>query len=371
MEQPMTTQPPAADSVSLSDAAVAQAFRERITINESPFVYHAVIDLAREIEALRERELDAGGGDLTEDGSLTYAGQRKVVEHMTTELAAAIGILQKVQQRAEAIDCQPQPTTPPAVEGDGGSWMGQALHDFAEYFAKNFPQGTEIYDPSWHAPKIFRNALWHIEQAQKRDAATPPGEAVSGDTHEERAHMQTIDERDHAYEIIDDILDLVLGSDRPEWSSAYDFTDAVHDVAEHVEALTKQAAQVGVNLATCDWPAKPFSVKDEPGEHDPCYLVMPDGSMVAFNHHAENGVDQARAQFVAIACNEALAKREGGVTDSERLSFLVDNHYMAQRLRDTGAWVLLDGQGYLVFPGSHETAFDVIDAALTASRKGG
>lgn len=88
-----------------SDAAVAQAFRERITINESPFVYHAVIDRAREIEALRERELDAGAGfnGMTDGGSLTYAGQRKVVEHMTTELAAAIAARDSAETKLTAV----------------------------------------------------------------------------------------------------------------------------------------------------------------------------------------------------------------------------------------------------------------------------
>jgi len=55
--------------------------------------------------------------------------------------------------------------------------------------------------------------------------------------------------------------------------------------------------------ADCQWPASPFTVKDMPGEHEPCYLVMPDGGMVAFVHHATNGVDQARAKFIAAACN--------------------------------------------------------------------
>lgn len=55
--------------------------------------------------------------------------------------------------------------------------------------------------------------------------------------------------------------------------------------------------------AECEWSAGPFTVRDEPGEHDPCYLVMPGGPMLALNHHARNGVDQARAKFIADACN--------------------------------------------------------------------
>jgi hypothetical protein len=57
--------------------------------------------------------------------------------------------------------------------------------------------------------------------------------------------------------------------------------------------------------AECEWPAQPFTVRDEPGEHDPCYVVMPGGGMLPFVHHAKNGVDQARARFVVNACNAA------------------------------------------------------------------
>lgn len=64
---------------------------------------------------------------------------------------------------------------------------------------------------------------------------------------------------------------------------------------------TPQPAQ-GEYPPECAWPPKPFTVRDEPGEHDPCWLVMPDGAMVAFNHHAEHGVDQARVKFIADAC---------------------------------------------------------------------
>jgi hypothetical protein len=60
-------------------------------------------------------------------------------------------------------------------------------------------------------------------------------------------------------------------------------------------------------FADCDWPnGGRFSVHDMPGEHDPCYLIMPGGATLALNHHAQNGVDQARAQFIADACNVAL-----------------------------------------------------------------
>lgn len=57
----------------------------------------------------------------------------------------------------------------------------------------------------------------------------------------------------------------------------------------------------------CDWPPEGgFWFYDSPGEHDPCYVVMPGGAMIALNHHAGEGVDIARAKFIIDACNEAL-----------------------------------------------------------------
>lgn len=55
-----------------------------------------------------------------------------------------------------------------------------------------------------------------------------------------------------------------------------------------------------------DWPTGEFRVQDEPGEHDPCYLVCPDGLMLAFNAHAINGTDQRRAQWIAETLNARL-----------------------------------------------------------------
>ena len=55
-----------------------------------------------------------------------------------------------------------------------------------------------------------------------------------------------------------------------------------------------------------DWPHGIFRVEDEPGEHDPCWLITPGGVCYAFNAHAVNGFDQARAQWVADTLNAAL-----------------------------------------------------------------
>lgn len=42
-----------------------------------------------------------------------------------------------------------------------------ALEYFSAYFANNY-YGTVVFaDPRWHAPKVFRAALWALKQAQK------------------------------------------------------------------------------------------------------------------------------------------------------------------------------------------------------------
>lgn len=70
-------------------------------------------------------------------------------------------------------------------------------------------------------------------------------------------------------------------------------------------------------LRQCDWPETGiFQFVDEPGEHEPCYVVMPGGSMLALNHHDGPGVDIARAKFIVEACNAAL--REALLAAEER-----------------------------------------------------
>ena len=59
-----------------------------------------------------------------------------------------------------------------------------------------------------------------------------------------------------------------------------------------------------------EWPeGERFTFYDEPGAHDPCYVIMPGGAMIPLNHHAGEGVDVARAHFIIDACNAALAQR--------------------------------------------------------------
>lgn len=63
----------------------------------------------------------------------------------------------------------------------------------------------------------------------------------------------------------------------------------------------------GPSVEACAWPrGTVFTFHDEPGEHDPCYVVMPDGASLPVNHHAGPGVDIARAKYIITACNAAL-----------------------------------------------------------------
>ena len=62
-------------------------------------------------------------------------------------------------------------------------------------------------------------------------------EAQPGDALDE-----ALRERDDAEDFINELLDEVLGVDRPEWSSAYNRYDAMNDVRERITALHKPAA---------------------------------------------------------------------------------------------------------------------------------
>ena len=53
---------------------------------------------------------------------------------------------------------------------------------------------------------------------------------------------EVLRERDDAEDFINELLDEVLGVDRPEWSSAYNRYDAMNDVRERITALHKPAA---------------------------------------------------------------------------------------------------------------------------------
>lgn len=107
-------------------------------------------------------------------------------------------------------------------------------------------------------------------------------------------------------------------------------------------------------LKDCDWPdGKGFSVQDDIDEHLPCYVHMPCGGGIAFHHHAVNGVDQARAQFVADACNAWLAVlRANGQCNEPRERVAGTLRDDAQAMRELG----IDSS----VPTNMETAADML-----------
>ena len=70
-------------------------------------------------------------------------------------------------------------------------------------------------------------AVQLVEAAPK----TAPGDALD----------EAMRERDDAEDFINELLDEVLGADRPEWSSAYNRYNAMDDVRERITALHKPA----------------------------------------------------------------------------------------------------------------------------------
>lgn len=73
----------------------------------------------------------------------------------------------------------------------------------------------------------------------------------------EREFDEILKQRDHREEVIDALCDAVLGENRPEWSSAYDFADAISDVRERITALTQPLATEGQDGGA------PFKATDE------------------------------------------------------------------------------------------------------------
>lgn len=61
----------------------------------------------------------------------------------------------------------------------------------------------------------------------------------------EKNESNLIAQRDHCEEVIDRMADAVLGKDRPEWSSAYDFMDAAQEVDDRIAELESQLEAIG------------------------------------------------------------------------------------------------------------------------------
>ncbi len=85
-----------------------------------------------------------------------------------------------------------------------------------------------------HSMRDFADRTHALRMEQAAPKAAPgaaPGDAID----------EALRERDEADDFINELLDEVLGADRPEWSSAYNRYDAMSDVRERITALHKPA----------------------------------------------------------------------------------------------------------------------------------
>lgn len=143
-------------------------------------------------------------------------------------------------------------------------------------------------DPECDPTRLpFKTLLSQINAALTSDKGAARREEPMNVTNSVRCALERHD-AGHAWEVDSEDVAKLL--------AAYDRLTVPRSDAGSREALTE-----------CDWPAgRPFTFLDEPGEHDPCYVVMPCGAAITLNHHASEGVDIARAKFIIAACNAAL-----------------------------------------------------------------
>jgi len=108
--------------------------------------------------------------------------------------------------------------------------------------ANAFENPRVPFAPSSHAAhrrqlKLLRDFAGSITAAPQ-----PAGEDETQADRTDREMGQLIDERDRVEAVLDKVLDLVLGPERDEWSSAYGFADAVIDVEERMAELADKSA---------------------------------------------------------------------------------------------------------------------------------
>ena len=121
-------------------------------------------------------------------------------------------------------------------------------------------------DAAWAAA---RAALKNAPAANP--AATIHQHGFAGDNQRLRAINESLDkqleevmtERDDRTDTIDKLLDLVQGKDRPEWSSAYDYGDALIQVEDHMHALSVRASAPVAGEAQKGWRLVPEKLTEE------------------------------------------------------------------------------------------------------------
>ncbi|NBW08284.1 MAG: hypothetical protein EBR82_09675 [Caulobacteraceae bacterium] len=137
--------------------------------------------------------------------------------------------------------------------GEGMVYKYQRLRDMPEgahdlFAAQADAPVAEPVAPSWTSQEIIEacDAAGVDDRTFRRLMAA--FKTVDKRSHDYQAtdHDVEIDqalfERDEREEVINSILDEVLGLDRQEWSSAYGFADAIEDVKTRMWALTRPPA---------------------------------------------------------------------------------------------------------------------------------
>jgi len=180
-----------------------------------------------------------------------------------------------------------------------------------------------------------------------------PAQPLTVPDAQEKDLLRAIQERDAADDYIDALLDEVLGTDRPEWSSAYGHADAIEQVRERINTLMKpsidkawdrfqssvapqpaQPLDLGVmELAESVGLIGPASRTDDLHEaiqrfHD---LIVVNASIKAALHFAD-GLAQPAQQPLTDEQAASLAKQLGWDTMPERFPLIVRAVEQAHRI---------------------------------------
>lgn len=104
-----------------------------------------------------------------------------------------------------------------------------------------------IAEPQTQQPEALRQAEW-LRKWFGRDgemAAALLERQHARIAELEASESRTIAQRDHCEEVIDRMADAVLGKDRHEWTSAYDYMDAAEEVEDRIAELEGQLEAIG------------------------------------------------------------------------------------------------------------------------------
>lgn len=101
-----------------------------------------------------------------------------------------------------------------------------------------------------------------------------PAQPLTVPDAQEKDLLQAIQERDAADDYIDALLDEVLGTDRPEWSSAYGHADAIEQVRERINTLMKPSIDKAWDRFQSSVAPQPAQPAEQQGD---ALVTMPDG----------------------------------------------------------------------------------------------